>query len=927
MSSNFHKVLFLKEGKHIKDELSSAVFDTAWNNLLDVWAWKPGTQARIMFHAFFMSFYEQVTISIMKRYILSVIAILICVMLSAKVLNASVINHNIGTGNLIISGNSTNDYVVTGSTTNHYIKVQLGYHGSITLKNCSFIFSGSGVDSPIRVIGKDGQSNEHPLTIVNIILEGNNTIQNDGGGRACIQVDQGAQINISAIDPCDNNSGILIARQLNDDGGAAIGSLNHWQNTNEPTANAYLSTGGTGTTAGGNVVVSSGTITARGGHGAGIGGGFATYYDGMIVIYGGVVNATADFDAAGIGSGCPEGTGVIQVFAPHSAVIALPPAVISAKGAGASASGGVGHNLFSELGLAGTKVRVYIGDPGMTNCPIRVYTEDHTPDANIYVDLSQDPDINRVVSATVDPDLLDIHQVFFGTTDATGVYSTTGKLNNNTTFFTDAISTSPNSYGHPYLPKVTTLPSGGNVQLEKLMADFRIEAFASSMLVLGYSSAEALANATCVKLVYNDANPIEDVQFDLANGYATDFDDLIFFAADSTTVIPAPTTLVRGDIYYIVIPIKTGKEAYLFSDVFRIIGVWQGTSTSYIRQIVTQIVGDMHTEYICSGGSYWFHGEELTEEGVYSNVTTTTSQCQAISTVEILNLIVNPPVSSSFEAKMCDKFVWNGISYTTTGQYEQLFQDQFGCDSVVTLNLTIFDSYSTIINVLGCESFEWDGTTYTLGGEYTKFYESVHGCDSVVTTNLDMNYTPSFVIQGDHWPIGGTELEWTQYPYNIVFDNPLCVVDEIVWSVDCPTMFVFPDETGMSCDLRIYSYLPPMDSVPLHAVASNRCGTEDYTFWIHTSYHDVGENLLNKKEISAFPNPTQGLLNLNIKGYEGNVVFELYDAKGIIADRWYSNVSGEGFIVRDVSKLRDGVYALKVIHNEDLLIKKIIVGI
>lgn len=28
---------------------------TAWNSLLDEWAWKPGVQARIRFHAFFMT--------------------------------------------------------------------------------------------------------------------------------------------------------------------------------------------------------------------------------------------------------------------------------------------------------------------------------------------------------------------------------------------------------------------------------------------------------------------------------------------------------------------------------------------------------------------------------------------------------------------------------------------------------------------------------------------------------------------------------------------------------------------------------------------------------------------------------------------------------------------------------------------------------
>lgn len=763
------------------------------------------------------------------------IALLLCVALFSGTLDAAVIQHNIGTNNLIISGNSTDEYVVTGSTTTHYIEVGLGYHGSITLRNCSFNFSGHGIHSPIRIVGKDGQSNDNPLTIVDLILEGNNTIQNNGGGRACIQVDQGTQINISAIDPCDNNSGVLIAKQVNDGGGAAIGSLNHSMNQNEPTATALLynqngtPTGGNGTTAGGNVVISSGMVTARGGHGAGIGGGFRTYYDGMIVVYGGVVEATADFDAAGIGSGCPEGTGVIQVFAPNSAVIALPPAVISAKGAGASPSGGVGHGLFSELGLAGTKVRVYIGDPNMTSCPIHVYTEDRTPEANIYVDLSQDPDISRVVNATIDPDLFDINQVFFGTTDSSGMYSTTGKLQNNTTFFTDAISISPSSYGHPFLPQVAILPSGGNVQLGKLMADFRIESFPSTLLGLGYSLDDAREKATCVKIVYNDANPIVDVQFDLANGVTTDFDSPIFLAADSSTVISPPTVLAQGETYFVIIPIKTEKDAYVFSDVFRIIGVWHGSSTSYIRQIVTQIVGDIHAEYICEGDSYLFNGEELTEEGVYSNVSSTTSQCQALSHVEVVNLIVIP-ITNFIDDIGCDKYILNDIEYNNSGQYQQLFQSQFGCDSIVILN-------------------------------------------------LDMDYTPMFQIIGNHYPIAGTEEAYTLYEYEIEFLNPMSHVDSVCWTLSCHNGFdLQPVEGGLKANLYLYAY--SLDSIEVKAYVFNRCGAEEYSFWFHTSYYGLAENEASSL-LDVFPNPNNGEFTLCLHDMEGLIGLKVVDFMGV----------------------------------------------
>ena len=205
---------------------------------------------------------------------------LVCALFATLSMNADVINHDISSGCLIINGNSNDDYVITGSTsnTNNYIEVQFGYKGTITLSNCFFNFESSGYHSPIRICGKNNLSNTDPSrTNVNIILDGDNYIYNSGYGRACIQVDQGAQINISAIEPCNNSSGTLTAIQMDTDGGAAIGSLNHYENTNETTATVLLSNGYTGTTAGGNVVISSGTITAKGGHGAGIGGGYDSY--------------------------------------------------------------------------------------------------------------------------------------------------------------------------------------------------------------------------------------------------------------------------------------------------------------------------------------------------------------------------------------------------------------------------------------------------------------------------------------------------------------------------------------------------------------------------------------------------------------------------------------------------------------------------
>ena len=676
---------------------------------------------------------------------------------------AAVITHDIGSNSLNIPGNSTDDYIITGSTNYNYIVVGFGYKGTITLRNCTFNFTSYGYNSPIRITGQDNLSNSSPnRTNVNLVLDGDNVIYVSGGGRAGIQVDQGAQINISAIESCDNTSGTLTVTQANTSGGAAIGSLDRSTNTNETTSTAKLSNGQTGRTAGGNIVISSGTITTKGGHGAGIGGGYQSWYDGMIVIYGGIVNASAIAHAAGVGSGCPKGNGVESAYTSNSAIIALPPAKITATGAGNK------QNVpIPSLALAGTKVLVYIGDP---NKPaINVQTIDDQPNADIYVDLSQDPDINNVVSATVNPALLDINQVLFGKTNSSGVYSTTGQLQNNTTFFTDATSTAASTMGHLYLPTVTKLPNGGNVQLEMLQADFRIISYPSVYLKAGYSNLDAVKNAACVKITYHDANPITDLVFDLANGTSSDFDSPIFLASDSSTVISAPTLLNNGDVYYVLIPLKAGKSPDEFSDVLRIIGKWKGISTSYIRQIVNQIVARVHTEYIFEGESYNFNGEVLTKEGLYTNVKTNTSTCKTESEMEVLNLIVCKRYNLNETLAIRENdlpYTWRDVIFpegTTTNEFTYKRKTVNGCDSTVTLKLTVYPKYNIKENLTICENdlpYTWRDTTFK-AGTLTKTFVfrryTIHGADSIVTLSLTVH--PSFAPE-EHLTICDNELPY-----------------------------------------------------------------------------------------------------------------------------------------------------------------------
>jgi hypothetical protein len=92
--------------------------------------------------------------------------------------------------------------------------------------------------------------------------------------------------------------------------------------------------------------------------------------------------------------------------------------------------------------------------------------------------------------------------------------------------------------------------------------------------------------------------------------------------------------------------------------------------------------------------------------------------------------------TTSITEARCDSYVWDGTTYTESGDYQKSYVTLNGCDSIVTLHLTINKSYETGFGEQAEISYTWQGTTYTESGDYTKTLQSVAGCDSIVTLHL-----------------------------------------------------------------------------------------------------------------------------------------------------------------------------------------------
>ena len=115
----------------------------------------------------------------------------------------------------------------------------------------------------------------------------------------------------------------------------------------------------------------------------------------------------------------------------------------------------------------------------------------------------------------------------------------------------------------------------------------------------------------------------------------------------------------------------------------------------------------------------------------------------------------------NFSVDTCDLYIWNGRTYTQSGDYTQTFMNASGCDSVVTMHLTVnYTNYGDTIAV-ACDSFDWyehTGLTQSCDN-LTHTFTNAAGCDSIVTLHLTVNYTN----YGDTIAVACDSFDWYEH--------------------------------------------------------------------------------------------------------------------------------------------------------------------
>ena len=101
--------------------------------------------------------------------------------------------------------------------------------------------------------------------------------------------------------------------------------------------------------------------------------------------------------------------------------------------------------------------------------------------------------------------------------------------------------------------------------------------------------------------------------------------------------------------------------------------------------------------------------------------------------------IVCDTVYKDIYGSSCKSFTWNGVTYTTSGDYSQYFQNNIGCDSVVTLHLIIIPADTVITFDTLCGGVR--ATLINAPEEYLQnnYYVYSHSSDTCQVTYLYNN--------------------------------------------------------------------------------------------------------------------------------------------------------------------------------------------
>lgn len=233
--------------------------------------------------------------------------------------------------------------------------------------------------------------------------------------------------------------------------------------------------------------------------------------------------------------------------------------------------------------------------------------------------------------------------------------------------------------------------------------------------------------------------------------------------------------IVNPNINYVAETICNGQSIFLgganqttagvYTDIFTAANGCD--STIYTTLSILEPTAVTNNVTICTGTSYTVGPNTYTTAGQYMDVFTAANGCDSLV---VTNLFVESQISTNLTETICTgtTYTFDGNILSTSGTYVDTLVAAGGCDSIVTLYLTVVPLITNSISETICQgtSTVFGSQTLTASGTYTEMFTTGSGCDSLVTMFLFVSPTiqnsiSSVICEGQSYTFGSQTLTAT----------------------------------------------------------------------------------------------------------------------------------------------------------------------
>ncbi len=300
---------------------------------------------------------------------------------------------------------------------------------------------------------------------------------------------------------------------------------------------------------------------------------------------------------------------------------------------------------------------------------------------------------------------------------------------------------------------------------------------------------------------------------------------------------------------------------------------------------------------ICEDGSTTLHALPVAGTGQY---TYNWTPANTLNNGHIQNPVATPPLgTTTYSCTISDGITTQQVSIDITvhphnesaGSIPAL-PDETVCDSALWSPNGIV--YTTT------DLFDPINHYYNESNTYHRTYQNQFGCDSIVTMRIQLEYTPNPIeitptdVIAPHWVVTSTEFQVNSYEFNIwETEHPYtCHWDSITWQFENPEIswVLEPDPTthptGKKCRMFVLNHVE--DTIWLQATVYNKCALNGITqrYWFVCSYYDIEEQIGNAADISVVPNPNSGDMSICFGETAGPVRISVYNMQGVAIDQF-----------------------------------------